>query len=102
MKKTFARIAAAFGLAALITTGAFAAPAATPGTAPGATAVKSHVRHMKSGKTVLVHGYNRVKPGAKKTHVKSYTRTSKTGKIIKVKGYNRAKPGMKTKTMKKP
>ena len=101
MKKTFARVAAAFGLAALFGTSVFAATATAPGMAHGTTAVKSHVRHMKSGKTVLVHGYNRPKPGSKPkmTHVKGYTRTTKTGKVIKVGGYNRKAPAKKMKKM---
>ena len=102
MKNAFARVAAAFGLAALFSTSVFAAPATTPGMAPGTTgttAVKSHVRHMKSGKTVIVHGYTRPKTGMKMTHVKGYTRTTKTGKVITVGGYNRKAPAKKMKKM---
>ena len=60
---------------------------------------------MKSGKTVMVHGYTRTKPGMKMapkmTHVKGYT--TKTGKVVK--GYTRKAPakkmGMKKMGMKK-
>ncbi len=118
MKNLFARLAAATGIVALIGTSAFAAPATMAKhtmakhtmakhtmakhtmakhtmTKPGMTAVKSHVRHLKSGKVVMVHSYNRPKPGMKMTHVKGYT--TKTGKVVK--GYTR-KPSMK-KTMPK-
>ena len=101
MQKMLARLAAAVGLAALITTSAFAA-STTATKAPGTT-VQSHLRHLKSGKTVLVHGYTRTKPGPKKAHVKGYSRTTKSGKIINVKGYNRKTPGKKAAPMmKKP
>ena len=110
MTNTFTRLVAAVGLAALFTTSAFAqmAPSATTSTtttkAP-MTSVKSHMRHMKSGKTVLVHGYTKAKPGMKSapkmTHVKGYT--TKTGKVVK--GYTRKAPakkmGMKKMGMKK-
>ena len=107
MKSPLARLVAAVGLAALFTTSAFAqvAPSNVKPTSTATTTVKSHVRHMKSGKTVLVHGYTRTKPGMKMapkmTHVKGYT--TKTGKVVK--GYNRKasmkKTGMKKMGMKK-
>ena len=101
MTKSFARLAAAVGLVALFTTSAFAQMAPTTTAPTATTAVKSHMRHMKSGKTVMVHAHTRTKPGMKMTHVKGYT--TKTGKVVK--GYTRKAPakkmGMKKMGMKK-
>ena len=99
MKNLFARLAAAAGLSLLL--GVAAAAQMAPG-APG-TAVKSHVRHMKSGKTVLVHGYTRAKKPMMKpkmTKVHAYARHMKSGKTVMVHGYTR-RPAKTMKAMKK-
>jgi hypothetical protein len=87
MTTLFARIAAAAGLTMLIGASAFAATT---------TVVKSHVRHMKNGKTVMVHSFTRttktMKP--KMTIVHSYSRKTKNGKTVTVHAYTRHMPKM--------
>jgi acyl CoA:acetate/3-ketoacid CoA transferase alpha subunit len=92
MKTPFVRLAA-LGLTLLFGTAAFAqvAPPATPG-----VAVKGHVRHLKSGKTVMVHGYTRTKTAKPKmVAVKAYTRHLKSGKTVMVHATMRHAPKKK-------
>ncbi len=102
MNKTankIARLVAALCVAAtLCTTGAFAQMAA-----PAKTHVKGYTKTLKSGRTVKVKGYNRMKTMPKMAHVKGYTKTLKSGKAVQVKGYSRkmAPKGMMKGTMKK-
>jgi len=102
--KTFTRISAVLGLAAMLgsVVPAFAAspmaPTKTPMTAkPGAksTVVHGYTRKGKNGKMVTVKPYARGAKKPKTTHVKGYTRTTKTGKTVAVKGYNRMAPAKK-------
>ena len=84
--KTFARLFSALGLAAVFATSAFAqAPA------PMGKHVKGYTKVTKTGKVVMVKGYNRAPKMAapKMARVKGYTKVTKTGKMIHVKGYNR-------------
>ncbi len=80
--KLFARLTAAFSLAALlIVPAAFAQ-----------TAVKGYTKKLKNGETVAVKGYTRTpKTAPKTTTVKGYTKTLKNGKTVDVKGYTRTK-----------
>ncbi len=93
MNNTLARVAAAAGLSLLFATAAFAQMAPT---APG-VAVKSHMRHLKSGKTVMVHGYTRATTTAKPkmVAVKAYTRHLKGGKTVMVHSAMRHAPKKK-------
>ncbi len=97
MKHSLARIAAAAGLILLFGASAFAqvAPPAAP-SAPG-TAVKSHMRHMKNGKTVMVHAYTRTKTATKPkmVAVHAYTRHMKNGKTVMVHASMRHAPKKK-------
>lgn len=71
-------------------------------TAPARTRVKGYTKTLKSGKTVRVKGYSRMKM-PKMAHVKGYTKTLKSGKTVQVKGYSRkiAPKGMTKGMMKK-
>lgn len=93
--KLFTRVAAAFGLIALLAVSAFAQ---TPSTMTPGTHVKGYTKTLKSGKTVSVKGYNRMAKPMPGTAVKGYTKTLKSGKTVSVKGYTRKAPmkGMKT------
>ena len=96
--KTFARLSAALGLAAVFATTAVFAQAPTMGKP---TAVKGYNKMTKSGKMVHVKGYTRMGKSTmapKMTKVKGYTKMTKTGKMVTVKGYTR-KPSMKSMKM---
>lgn len=95
--KLFARLTAAFGLAALLAVSAFAQ---TPMTSMPGAHVKGYTKTLKSGKTVAVKGYTRTAKPMPGTAVKGYTKTLKSGKTVQVKGYTRKTP-MK-KSMMKP
>ena len=102
--KSFARLAAALGLAAMFATTAVFAQAPTMGKKG---AVKAHSYVTKKGTVVHVKAHTRMMAAKKSTAVKGYTRTMKSGKKVVVKGYARKapmksmKPGMMKPGMKK-